>query len=902
MSKLGFKWILLIVFVLIICLAVFTILNLNGLVNSNKDLIIGKLENQLGRKIEVGEIGINIWGGLGLKLTDFKIEDDPEFSKDNMVEAGSLVVSLKFIPLLKKDFQIKKIILNDPVIRLIQNKEGKYNFSSLGEATKNKKAEDKSEKNAKLFIALVDITNGEIIYEDQRDKTRLQLSKIDFSSKEIKLSEPISFNLAMAVISDDQNIKLNGSIGPVGKAPGYEGLPVDLVVNIDSVDFADLKKNFPQINELIPPDLGLNGPLKAAFNARGKTSELNINNLDLNGAVFGSKSQNLNVKGNLGPVGKGVSPNFTKMDLDFSLDPVEFEKLKQFKPIGDALPPELNGNGPLKLSGNIKGTADNFKLSSVFLDATGSQIVYGDIFKKDINTTFTVNTNSTITKESVDLNDLQVELDKLVVDANGNIALSENKNFDLNIISKNADLASLSDNLIALKNYKLNGNLDLDLDIKGSSENPEIYGTAKFIDVGADSEGLPKPIAGLNGLINFNGSTADLKKTEFNIGNSKLYIDADMESFSPVTGSYDLSCPELYLSDLSKTAGKGEIFKDINISGKINANGSQTADISSSSGNVSKVHYKKLNGNATLKDGIINFNDFKFNFLDAKFKSSGTFDLSGDVPKFQMAANLTGVSVPELMKTFLNPVKYPVIGVSSINLVLKGAGKGWDSISKTLKGHGKLEVNEGGIENFNVADTVMSGITGIPGTTDFISNDMKEKHPAVFKNKDMKIHKLSTPINIDNGKVNLEDIALKTDGYDINGKGVIGLDGSMDMNGVVALSSDLSDDMVEQRDYIKYLKNNNGRVEIPFKLDESMKPQPDMDYLNSSLQQAAQDKTKDEVKKKILENLKPKEDQVENEQTQQPENTDLNEEDSNNKDKDSLDSLIEDGIDKVFNF
>ena len=896
--KTGLKWILLIFFLLIVFIAAFAILNLNGLVDNNKGLIVNRLEQQLGRKIEVGQIGINIWGGLGLRLSEFKIEDDPSFSKDNIIEAKNLVVSLKFIPLLKKDFQIKKIILNDPIIRLVQNKEGKYNFSSLGGKTGREDTADKSSEKSKFTIALVDIINGEVIYEDQKDNTELQISKIDLKSKEIKLSEPISFDLAMAVLSADQNVSLKGVVGPVGETQDYNNIPLDLDVDIDSVDFADLKKNFPQLNEFIPPDLGLNGPLKAAFLAKGKMSELNLSNLDISGAVFGSKSQNLNLKGNLGPVGAGVEPGSTKLDLDFSLDPVEFEKLKQFKPIGEALPTELNGKGPIKISGNIKGTADNFTLSSGVLDATDSQIVYGDTFKKDVNTTFTVNTNSTVTKESLDLKDMQINLDKLVVDANGNIGLGKNKNFDVKVVSKNADLASLSDTLVALKNYGLNGDLDLDLDIKGSSQNPEIFGTVKLADAGADAESLPKPITGVNGLVNFNGSSAELNKTELDVGKSKLYVESVINSFSPVTGTYELKSPELHLSDLSKTAAKGEIFKDVNISGKINANGSQTADISSSSGKVSKVHYKKLNGEATLKDGVINFKDFKFNFLNAKFNSHGTFDLSGDVPKFQMATNLSGVSVTDLFKTFLNPTEYPLVGISSLELVLKGAGKGWDEISKTLKGHGRLEVKEGGIKNFNVADGVLTGVTGVPGLTNFVSDDIKDKHPTVFKNRDTKFYELSTPININDGKVNLDNIAIRTDKYDVKGKGVIGLDGGMDMNGVLALSNELSDDMVEKKEFMKYLKNSDGQVEIPFKVDESMKPQPDMDYLNRSVQKAAQEKTQEEVKKKIIESLSPKEEEQNDEQTAEPEG----QTEDDKEDKDSLDGLIEEGIDKVFNF
>jgi len=885
-----------IVFVVIIGIGVFAVFNLNSLVNKNKGIVLSKIENQLGRKVEVGEIGVSIWGGLGLSLNNFKIEDDPAFSGGNFVEASNLIVNVKFLPLLKNDFEVTKFTLKDPVIRFIRNKNGVYNFSSLS-GDVGKDVEVKGGE-ADYFIGVADISNGEIFYEDRKDNTKLEISKIDLGLEGIEKNKPVSFDLAMAVISNDQNINIGGTAGPAGDSGDFENIPLDLKVKIDSIDFADLKKNFPQINEYIPSGLGLNGPLKASFTANGTSSEMIIKDLNFNGSVFGSESQNLSVNGNLGPVGSKSNSSNTKLDLDFSLDPVEFQKLREFKQIGDSLPQELSGEGPLKLKGKIKGTKESFTLSQGVLDATGTRIIYSDIFSKEKGTAFTVTADSEVGKNAVNFKTLNIVLNNLETDIKGMVGIGDKSVFDLKILSNNADLESLSENIVSLKEYNLNGKMDLDLELKGTSDSPNIFGTAKLIDIGASPEGLAKPITGLNGIINFNGNGATLDKTEFNIGSSKLYVDADIDSFSPLTGTYDLTSDELHLSDLSKTATKGEVFKDVKIEGKLNANGSQSAKISSSKGKVSKVNYKKLNGNATLKDGIINFNDFRFNFLNAKFDSSGTFDLSGDVPKFQMATNLTGVSVTDLFKTFLSPQEYPIVGISSLKLTFKGVGKGWDAISKTLEGHGKLEITEGGIKNVNIADSVVKGITGVPGLTSFISDDIKDKHPNIFKSRDTKFYKISTPIDINNGKVNMDNIKLKTKDYEVNGKGVIGLDGSMDMKGVLALSGDVSDDLVEKKELIKYLKNSKGQVEIPFNLDESMKPKPDMNYLTSTMQRAATDKTKEQVKKKLLQNLIPKNDEGETEGQQLA----PGEKDSQDKKKDGLDGLIDEGLDKVFGF
>ena len=101
-----------VVVVLFLALLAFAVFNLNGLVNKNKGVVISQIENRIDRKIEVGDIGVSIFGGLGLSLENFRVEDDPAFSDGNFVEASKLIVNVKFLPLLKRDLQVKKFTLN----------------------------------------------------------------------------------------------------------------------------------------------------------------------------------------------------------------------------------------------------------------------------------------------------------------------------------------------------------------------------------------------------------------------------------------------------------------------------------------------------------------------------------------------------------------------------------------------------------------------------------------------------------------------------------------------------------------------------------------------------------------------------------------------------------------------
>ena len=128
-------------------LLAFALINLNSLIASNKEQILQQVEQTLGREVEVQEIGVTVWGGIGARLTQFRIADDPAFSAGAFVRADDLQVNVALWPLLSQEVQVRRLILRKPQIQLIRDEQGQFNFTSLAqtEASTPEETAQKSE-------------------------------------------------------------------------------------------------------------------------------------------------------------------------------------------------------------------------------------------------------------------------------------------------------------------------------------------------------------------------------------------------------------------------------------------------------------------------------------------------------------------------------------------------------------------------------------------------------------------------------------------------------------------------------------------------------------------------------------------------------------------------------------
>lgn len=275
------KWLIIAGGVLLALVAVgaLALMNLNSLINRNKEYLLAKAQESLGRTLGVGDIGLTLWGGIGVRLKDFSMSDDPAFSKEPFVRAADLQVNMKLLPLLRKELQVRNLVLHQPVINVIRNQSGLFNFSTIG-GEKEKKEKEKVEKEKKekapggppaLAVALVDVDGGEIHYLDNAKGVDFHATRVDFKIKDINYERPIDVSLEAAILgAAKQNFKLKGRVGPIGPDADFTNLPIDGDVELDTISLADLEKTLPGFSRKLPKGLGLAGSVGAKSKVTGR--------------------------------------------------------------------------------------------------------------------------------------------------------------------------------------------------------------------------------------------------------------------------------------------------------------------------------------------------------------------------------------------------------------------------------------------------------------------------------------------------------------------------------------------------------------------------------------------------------------------------------------------------------
>ncbi|MDZ4339646.1 MAG: AsmA family protein, partial [candidate division NC10 bacterium] len=260
-------------------LTVFALMNLDRLVNRNKDYILAQAEQALGRKITVQDIGVTLWGGVGVRLKDVTLSDDRAFSTQDFLRTADLQVNVAFFPLLRKELQIKRLILHKPVLTVIRDKSGTFNFASIGAPGRAERPAPSAGggppapagRAIPLLAALVDVSGGEVRYVDRTAGTELHVSQVDLTVRDVGVDRPVAIKAAAAVLADRRNLSIQGQVGPLrftAGGPALDELPVKMEFKIGPVTMETLRR-FAPVAAWLPRDLKVDGPLSFSGRADG---------------------------------------------------------------------------------------------------------------------------------------------------------------------------------------------------------------------------------------------------------------------------------------------------------------------------------------------------------------------------------------------------------------------------------------------------------------------------------------------------------------------------------------------------------------------------------------------------------------------------------------------------------
>ena len=808
------------ILLILIIVGVVGLLNINGLIARNKDYLIGQAEAALGRKVSVDKVETTLFSGIGARLTNFTMADDPAYANGDFVRAKDLQVIVKFWPLLRKSVQVKQVILHDPVIQIVRNRDGNFNFSTIGKKAKEKKDEGEKEERAPreeqsaLLISLVDISNGNIRYLDRKNGTDMQAKQIDLKIEDFDFAKPFSVKLKAAIFADKQNFALTSRVGPLGQSPQAKEVPVDGEIDIDPLNMTQLRAALPVIKSALPRDFDISG-------------------------VYRVK------------------------DLKF------------------------------------KGTLNNLALDGQ-LEGTNGALRYGNAFQKPAGDPLALTLGVKVAGNKITIRNGQLKLHSLELATAGDIQTGDNLVLNLALDSKPASLEGWDRIVPALADYQLSGIMDVKATIRGSvgkGAAPQIQGTLGLKKVSAKPPSFPKPIENLDTTVKFSGQRADISDMTLSLGKSRIRLAAAIEKFAPLTLSYKMSTPELWPADYSAALTeerKADVIRNLQSAGHFSmaANGVfYEGKLSSSEGTLYNVPYKALDAAVSLADKVANIKSLRVNALSGALQLDGQYSFKEAVPQFSMASKVQNIDVKELYTLLDAKAERDIRGRMNADMKLVGSGHNWETIKPTLHGQGDAEVVQGALLNFNIADNVLTGITGIPGLTNAINPSLKAKYPETFTAKDTEFKELKANFDLADGRMNVKNLRMAAADFVVQGNGWADFDRKVDFRATLSFSQRLSSDLSQSAREIKYLLNNQGQLEVPFALTGRMpnvKPKPDTRYLGQLVQRGFLRKGTEELQNRFLGG-----DKDSAAQTEEPT-------DSKKKKKSSTEDMIRRGLEGLF--
>ena len=289
-----------------------------------------------------------------------------------------------------------------------------------------------------------------------------------------------------------------------------------------------------------------------------------------------------------------------------------------------------------------------------------------------------------------------------------------------------------------------------------------------------------------------------------------------------------------------------------------------------------------------LDNGVAKIRDFSVESLKGTVQAQGVYSMSPTAPNFSLDTNIKGLDIKDLYASVAPKAQRDIQGSLNADFKIAGRGRSWGDIKPSLSGQGQADVIKGALLNFNLAEGVISGITGIGGLTSLITPQVRDKYPETFKSKDTEFKELKGLFSLGKGQMDIKSLVIAAADYTVQGNGRADFDHKVDFLANLILSKRLSDDLAHAARELRYVFNSQGQFDVPFTLGGTLpnvRPRPDSRYVSQLIQRGLANKGAEEIRRRLFGEKESK----------QPEGTE-----TTPKKPDAVEDLIRRGLEGIF--
>jgi AsmA protein len=235
-------------------------------VNKFKPEIEKQVASATGRDFAIeGDLKLSLFPWAGVALSNLRLGSPPGFKEKDFVFVKFFDARMKLLPLLSRDIQVDRFVIEEPRIVLEKDKAGRGNWEGLGRPDEKgpppngPQPEPEKPEEALVLKSLAvgefAVRKGALLYVDYLSGSKHEVSDLTLELKDVSLDRPITILLSAAL--NQVPVSVKGLVGPVGKDPGKGQIPVDVSVSASREMTANLKGTLQDVTAAPKFDLSL---------------------------------------------------------------------------------------------------------------------------------------------------------------------------------------------------------------------------------------------------------------------------------------------------------------------------------------------------------------------------------------------------------------------------------------------------------------------------------------------------------------------------------------------------------------------------------------------------------------------------------------------------------------------
>jgi len=743
----------------VVGLAVYAALNLNSIIKANQAYLLAKVSDSLGRRVDAQAIDVSLGWGIGLGIKSVQIADDSRFSQIPFVQANEVSGQVAFLPLLRREVKVTRLIFKQPTVRVLRNAAGELNVSTIGKKEQPQAQAPAAAPPARsgaapssqgpmvagppagaaaggglqsLAITRFSIEGGQLLYQDAtQGGAPVKINDVDLDVADFSASAPFKVDLKLALLGDEQNLKVSGRLGPLLR---------DGAIDAKRMAFA----------------------------------------------------------------------------LKISLGPLTLDRLRTLTQLRGKVPAKLSMPDPVSLQAKVEGTADsvNFDLST---DLTSGRIVYLGVFNKPAGVPLRLKATGarrdgtvSVSEANLTLADMEAKASKIVLGGGGFRARLDSNRFSLDALTKT---------VAAMEKYDASGKAEVHADIRtAEGKTPEINGTVTLAGVSIKPQGAKIPgVTDINSNIQLAGNSAVIEPTTFTTGGAHGSLAARAQSLQPLRATYTLKADDIKLAQFVPSRPPEEELRQLSVNGTASQSSGAldvTAQVNSSAGMVADVPFQNLALSAEYGHERVNLRSLNLNAYGGAIAATADATL-GAQPAFNATLNTNNIDLQQALTAQKAKLADTLRGQVTGQVKVSGRGTKFDEIKPTLQGSGQMAIKNGKLIGINLGAETVSKVQGIPGIGTLISPTVIARHPALFKDRDTDLKTASLSFVLQGPRITTHDLTVTSVDYGLLGDGWVDMDKNIDLAAHVLMSKEFSKDLEAEKKNVVYLEDKQGQIDIP---------------------------------------------------------------------------------------